>query len=215
MPGLRERKRHERRSRIAAAARSLFVERGFDAVTVAEVADRADVSLATVFNYFPTKEDLFFAGLQDFENRLIDAVRERRPGQSAIDAFRRVLLASSSRLAGEAAAEMIRRAGRVIAESRGLQRREHEIMAAHSRRLAEVLAGEAGVPSDDPEARVAADALIAVHRAVLDQVRAQAASGLSGPRLAKAARAAAERGFRRLENGLADYAVRTGSDEGT
>ena len=214
MPGLRERKRLETRRRIAEAARSLFFERGFDAVTVAAVADRADVSLGTVFNYFPAKEDLFFAGLQDFEHRLVDAVRERAPGQSALAAFRGVMLESSSRLADEDVAKMIRRAARVIAESRALQRREHEIMATHSRRLAAVLAGEAGLPSNDVDARVAADALMAVHRAVLDHVRAEATAGARGPGLAETARSQAERAFRRVEAGLGDYAVRTGQVQG-
>ena len=61
MEGLRERKKRETRDAIAAAAMQLFLERGFDAVTVADVARAADVSEKTVFNHFPTKEDLVFA----------------------------------------------------------------------------------------------------------------------------------------------------------
>ena len=58
MEGLRERKKRQTRDAIAAAALALFLERGFDAVTVADVARAADVSEKTVFNHFPTKEDL-------------------------------------------------------------------------------------------------------------------------------------------------------------
>ena len=59
--GLRERKKRQTREAIAQAAMALFVARGFDAVTVADVARAADVSEKTVFNYFPAKEDLVFA----------------------------------------------------------------------------------------------------------------------------------------------------------
>ena len=75
--GLRERKKAETRRRIAEAAHRLFGERGFQAVTVVEVARAAEVAEATLFNYFPTKEDLFYSGLEAFGARLVAAVRER------------------------------------------------------------------------------------------------------------------------------------------
>lgn len=60
MEGRRERKKQQTRQAISDVATTLFLERGFDAVTVAEVARAADVAVQTVFNHFPTKEDLFF-----------------------------------------------------------------------------------------------------------------------------------------------------------
>jgi AcrR family transcriptional regulator len=60
MEGRRERKKQQTRQAISDVATALFIERGFDAVTVAEVARAADVAVQTVFNHFPTKEDLFF-----------------------------------------------------------------------------------------------------------------------------------------------------------
>ena len=93
--GLRERKKEQRRERIADTARRLFAERGFEGVTVAEVAREANVSEGTVFNYFPTKEDLFYSGMESFEAALVDAVRTRPAGESVLAAFRRYVLDQS------------------------------------------------------------------------------------------------------------------------
>src|ERR671921_1055975 len=86
--GLRERKKRAARQAIAAAARRLFAERGFDAVTVAEIAAAADVSEKTVFNHFATKEDLAFAGREERLNRLLADIAQRPPDTSVLDVFR-------------------------------------------------------------------------------------------------------------------------------
>jgi AcrR family transcriptional regulator len=86
--GLRDRKKRATRDTIGSAARRLFAERGFDAVTVAEVAAAADVSEKTVFNHFATKEDLAFAGGERRLQDLIDAITRRPPGTSVVDVFR-------------------------------------------------------------------------------------------------------------------------------
>src|ERR671934_571005 len=91
--GLRERKKQQTRQLIAETARSLFAERGFERVTVAEIARAADVSEQTVFNYFSTKEDLVYWRLGSFEEELLTTIRERAAGESALAAFRRFLLA--------------------------------------------------------------------------------------------------------------------------
>src|SRR5919197_2844961 len=100
-PGLRERKKQQTRQLIADTARRLFAERGFEAVTVAEVARAADVSEATVFNYFPTKEDLFYSGLEAFEQELLSTIHERQPGESLLAAFGRFVLEPRGLLAAE------------------------------------------------------------------------------------------------------------------
>jgi AcrR family transcriptional regulator len=86
--GLRERKKRQTREAIAAAAMELFQERGFDAVTVADVAQHADVSEKTVFNYFPTKEELVFQGGAARREELIESVAKRRRGLSIVQPFR-------------------------------------------------------------------------------------------------------------------------------
>src|SRR6266545_4243779 len=90
--GLRERKKRQTRQAIAEAAKRLFLERGFDQVSVAEVARAADVSEQTVFNYFPSKEDLVFERMDAFEQELLAAVRERPAGESVLRAFVRFIL---------------------------------------------------------------------------------------------------------------------------
>src|SRR5919204_1263521 len=103
-PGLRERKKLQTRQRIADVARRLFAERGFDSVTVAEVARAADVSEATVFNYFPTKEDLFYSGMETFEAQLVEAIRARPAGETVLRAFQRFVVENTKRLAESQAA---------------------------------------------------------------------------------------------------------------
>ena len=95
MPRNAERGGPRTRARIAEAASELFLERGFDAVTVAEVARAAGVSSVTVFNHFPRKEDLFLDRQPDAVELLQAAVRDRAPGADALaglhDATRRLL----------------------------------------------------------------------------------------------------------------------------
>src|SRR5215216_7964720 len=100
--GLRERKKRETRRAIAEAAKRLFLERGFDKVSVAEVARAADISEQTVFNYFPTKEDLVFERMDTFEHELLAAVRDRPEGEPALHAFVRFILnRSDTAMAGD------------------------------------------------------------------------------------------------------------------
>src|SRR3954465_10421851 len=98
---LRERKKAQTRQLIADTARRLFAERGFEAVTVTEVARAADVAPATVFNYFPTKADLFYSGLEAFEEELLSAIRDRPRGESALAAFGRFVTTPRGLLAAK------------------------------------------------------------------------------------------------------------------
>ncbi|WP_189963703.1 TetR/AcrR family transcriptional regulator [Streptomyces violascens] len=91
--GLRERKKRETRQRISDLATGLFLERGFEAVTIAEIAEVADVSVNTVYNYFPAKEDLFFDRSSGIVDRLSRWVRGRDEGESAAGAVLRELRA--------------------------------------------------------------------------------------------------------------------------
>ncbi|WP_327719426.1 TetR/AcrR family transcriptional regulator [Streptomyces sp. NBC_00490] len=93
--GLRERKKRETRQRISDIATGLFLEHGFVTVTIAEVAEAADVSVNTVYNYFPAKEDLFFDRSSGVVEQLSRWVRARDVGESAARAVLRELRAEA------------------------------------------------------------------------------------------------------------------------
>ena len=206
--GLRQRKKQQTRELIAETARRLFAERGFDGVTVAEVARSANVSEVTVFNYFPTKEDLLYSGMEFFEERLLDAVRNRRPGESVLAAFRRPIFEGLKRLAGDDATAAITATGSLINTSPALEVREREIVARYTRRLADLIADEAGAQPGDVESVGVASALMGVQRALVAYVRRSVLAGTRGEKLTSDARSQATRAFARLEKGLAGYGTK-------
>lgn len=208
-PGLRERKKRRTRQLIFDAAQRLFAERGFGSVTVAEIARAADVSEVTVFNYFPTKEDLFYGGMQFFEEQLIDAVRGRKKGVSAAAAFRDRLLEGADRLASRQAIVAIRQGAQAILKSPALLARERDIVDRYTRQLAAVLAAETGAAEDDVEATSAAGALMVIHRMLVDRVRKRVLAGSRSADLVEDYRSQARRAFRRLGQGLDSYARKT------
>jgi AcrR family transcriptional regulator len=207
--GLRARKKQQTREHIAETARTLFAERGFEQVTVAEIARAADVSQQTVFNYFPTKEDLVYWQLGSFEERLLATIREREAGESALSAFRRFLLSQRGLLgrSDPEARERLTALTRAISESPALLAREQQILARYTASLAELLAAEQGADPADVEPWVAANAMIGVHRSLLAYTRRGVLEGTPQARLARDVAEQAERAFALLEQGLADYAV--------
>jgi AcrR family transcriptional regulator len=209
-PGLRERKKQQTRLAIAEAARRLFAERGFEAVTVADGARAADVSEGTVFNYFPTKEDLFYREMEVFEAALLDAVRDRAAGESIPAAFQRFVLERSSRLASEEVADVIADAARIVGGSPALRAREREIVAHYTDSLGKLIAEETGASDGDIVPAVVANALMGVQRALVAHVHSSVLAGRRGPKLAAEVRSKGKRAFARLEEGLPDYAVKKG-----
>src|SRR5262245_24289526 len=208
--GLRERKKQQTRKLIYETAARLFAERGFDSVTVAEIAREAEVSEVTVFNYFPTKDDLFFGGMEFFEDTLIEAVRSRPPGTSVLAAFREPVLDGLPRLGTDEAARLIVKSATLINASPSLQVRERELVARYTEILARLIAEESGAEADDVEATGVATALMGSQRALVAYVRARVLAGERGPALVEQARSQATRVFVRLERGLADYTAGRG-----
>jgi AcrR family transcriptional regulator len=208
--GLRERKKHQTRQLIAETARDLFTERGFDQVTVAQIARAADVAEQTVYNYFPTKEDLVYWRLESFQEELLAAVRERDPGESALAAFWRWMLRPHGLLDEQPISEGMSAIARVITESPVLRVREQQVFERYTEALAHVLASETGAEPDAIEPWVAANALLGLHRALVEHARRRVLGGARNPELARDLRARAEEARAMLAAGLGTYAEGAG-----
>ena len=188
--GLRERKKQQTRETIARVAFELFVARGFEAVPIVEIARRADVSEATVFNHFPTKEDLVYDRFEQFRSALLEAVRDRDPALSIPAAFRRFLARTHSPLASRdpVVVQRVVDITRVITGSPALRARERQIYEDYTDALAAIIASETDARPGDVEPWVVANALIGVHRALIEFVRANILAGRIGPSLVRRAR---------------------------
>jgi AcrR family transcriptional regulator len=211
--GLRERKKEQTRQLIAETAWRLFADRGFEQVTVAEVARKAQVAVATVFNYFPTKEDLFYYRLEAFGAGLVDAISTRAEGEPVLVAFRRFVLESAGLLAQVEAGdsqplERLRTVNRVIAASPALLAREQRALARTADALAALLAAETNAPAHDLQPQIAANALIGVQRTLIDYTRRRVLADQQLARLATDVRRLGQHAFALLEHGLGDYATK-------
>lgn len=209
--GLRERKKQRTRLLIAGTARRLFVERSFEAVSVAEIAREAEVSEATVFNYFPTKEDLVYHGMEAFEAQLLDAIRDRPVGESVLDAFGRFVTQPRGFLAAEdeTSRQALLGVTRMIAASPALLARERQVLARYTAAVAALLREETGEGPNDLQPWVVASTLVGLHATLIGYVRRRL---LEGPpdvrRLARELRREGEKAVELLRGGLAGYAIR-------
>ncbi|MEU3570810.1 TetR family transcriptional regulator [Kitasatospora sp. NPDC036755] len=208
---LRERKKFQTGMRIFRTAVALFTERGFDQVSVAEIAAAAEVSKMTVFNYFPTKEDLVMGPMEQHLDEPARAVRDRAPGASAVTALREQFVSALERFdpaAGLNDDAIVLDVVRLIHRTPALTARAtHGFdLLAHAALSAELLAQDPA--HDELTARVATAQLLAVRVAL---IAANHRRMLDGERAADAlpiALAEARRAFALLEQGLGDYCTR-------
>jgi AcrR family transcriptional regulator len=208
MEGLRERKKRRTREAIAAAAMALFRERGFDAVTVADVARAADVSEKTIFNYFPTKEDLVF-GAAGGRRALIEAIRDRGPGASFVAPFRAATHAFLDRVEHDPVEEILA-IPRLVAGSTQLRNRLFLGWEEESAVLGPILAAEAGEPADDLVPVVVARTLAWTHRLTFRAAFRRLIAGEDQRAVAADLRLQADRAYDLLEAGMGAYGVREG-----
>jgi AcrR family transcriptional regulator len=214
--GLRERKKQRTRQLLSETARRLFVERGFEHVSIAEIAREAEVSEQTVFNYFPSKEDLVYSGLETFEGQLLAAIRERPDNQTMIAAFGDFILEPRGLFAAEddAAARELIAVTRMIAASPALLAREQQIFSRYTDTLAQLIAEETGARAGDLRPYVVANALIGIHRALIAYVREELEAGATDRRrLARRLRRRGENALALLSDGLGDYAAKRQEDD--
>ncbi|MGA5359423.1 TetR/AcrR family transcriptional regulator [Streptomyces purpurascens] len=165
--GLRERKKRETRQRISDIATGLFLEHGFVTVTIADVAEAADVSVNTVYNYFPAKEDLFFDRSQGVVDRLSRWVRGRDAGESAARAVLRELRAEIEAVSPRMGLiEGYDRFMRCIDEAPPLRSRLWGIQQELQDNLEATLREEAGAGDGDPLPGLIAGQICWVHGTV-------------------------------------------------
>ncbi|MWA12155.1 TetR/AcrR family transcriptional regulator [Streptomyces sp. BA2] len=203
--GLRARKKKQTASRIWQAAVDLCSERGFDHVSVAEIAEAAEVSKMTVFNYFGTKEGAIVGPMEEHVGDPARAVRERQPGESAVVAMRGRFLEQiagrdpSIGLSGDPRALKVRQ---LISETPTLALRMVSFHMRSIQLLADALAEETG---DMLLARVAAAQLIGARNALIVENHQRTLDGDPLDEIAEDCAAAAERVFGQVEKGLQGY----------
>ncbi|KAA5834310.1 TetR/AcrR family transcriptional regulator [Saccharopolyspora hirsuta] len=207
--GLRERKKRRTRQHISQVATSLFVQRGFDQVTIAEVAAAAEVSVNTVYNYFPTKEDLVLPPEEASPQRLADIVRARPVGQSAAAAVLAQLRAEVARR--DRKLGLSPGFGPVLAMMRAaptLLARLEDLGGQMTEALAAVLAEETGADAQDPLPRVVAHQLGGLHSLVYAELGARLAEGVEPEELAEAASRLLDAIEHALGDNMLTYAIR-------
>lgn len=206
--GLRERKKIQTRRRLLAEATRLFSERGFDQVSVAEIADAADVSKMTVFNYFDSKEDLVLAPMEEHIGDMARVVRDRVSGESAVAGMRRQFLAAVERRdpsVGMSDSPVALGLLQLIQQTPALLTRAHAFFARTDELLVDALVGEG---EDRAVARVVAAQLIGTRNALIAENHRRLLAGESADAIASDAVVLAGRAFDLLEKGLGDFATR-------
>jgi AcrR family transcriptional regulator len=208
-PGLRERKKRRTHRAISEAAIALFLERGFDQVSVAQVAEAAEVSKRTLFAYFPAKEDLVVHRLADHETEPARVVRGRPARTTPLEALRDNFLDGLRRrdpMTGLNDRPDILALLRMILGTPALVARMDRFRTGAERALADALRETAGAP--ELTARLAAAQLVAVQWALALDNAARLAAGETADARGPGAVSDAEHAFALLTHGLGDLPAR-------
>ena len=154
--GLRERKKHATREALVRAGLELFVERGYDETTLAEIADAAGVSTRTIFAYFPSKEDILFSTIERTSGALTRALQQRPAGVDALTALREFILSSAPEKT-----ELDCRLTQAVTADPTLASHRRARIGQLQEVLAAAIADDLGVGPDDRRPQIAAASLTA------------------------------------------------------
>ena len=180
----RARKKAQTRQQIKSIAHGLFAERGFDAVTIADIAAKADVAVQTVFNHFATKEELFFDGRADWVDAAAEAVRSRAEGVPPLTALREHLMRSVRDYLRALGNPELRCIIATLEASPALAAYERELhhRCVHqlSEALVEACAEETPLDTPDVDPRILASLTAAVWMAAIRALLIEQRSALSG-----------------------------------
>jgi AcrR family transcriptional regulator len=219
--GLRERKKRLMRQQLSDTATEMFLEHGFDAVRVAEIAEACGVSEKTVFNYFPTKEslvlDLGEATLASLRVDLAD------PGLSPVEAALRILSGELSGITSWLEAQddlawakaTLLRFGGLIRSTPSLRAYQLDMAARLVDVAAEILARRTGARAEDPEPQIAANALLGLWPVQFQALGRRLGDGLTPGQLHEAVCADVRRAARLIAAGLDSFEAGTGTGTGT
>jgi AcrR family transcriptional regulator len=204
--GLREQKKRATREAIARAAWKLFNRRGFDAVTVADIAREANVSEKTVFNYFPTKEDLVFGAGMQRAAKLAELVEARPKDASIVEPFRRWTMDYLDRVEHDPVDELTA-IPRLVMRSDQLRNRLFVGWEQEASLLGPVIAEQVGEPEESLLPIVVARTLAWTHRVIFRAAFTRLIAGEDQAKVAADLRAEAARAYDLLEQGLAGYGI--------
>jgi AcrR family transcriptional regulator len=199
------------RQQLSDTATRMFLERGFDAVRVTEIAEACGVSEKTVFNYFPTKESLVLDRLEVTVASLRTGLADPAvpPTEAALRILDRELTAMTTWLNGQddpaGAAEAMRRFGDLIRATPSLRAYQSDMMDQFVSLAAEILAARAAMRAEDPEPQIAARALLGLWHVQAESLRKH----LSGPpgQIHELVTADVRRAARLIDSGLSSFAV--------
>jgi len=211
--GLRQRKKRLMRQQLSDTATRMFLDRGFDAVRVAEVAEACGVSEKTVFNYFPTKESLVLDRLEAMVASLRTGLADAAvpPVQAALAILDHELAGMTGWLTGaddpDRAAQAIRRFGDLIRVTPSLRAYQSDMMGRFVSVAAEILAARAGMSADDPEPQIAARALLGLWHIQAESLRKHLDGSLTPGRIHELVSADVRRAARLIETGLRSFTL--------